>query len=206
MAVILCFGDSNTYGAPADDPEFARLPYDVRWTGQLQTILGVGHRVIEEGLNGRTTDLDHADRPYCHGRRFFVVSLLSHAPIDVVVVMLGSNDLKAEFDRPVEDIAGALDGYLDDVSVHAPGAAAVLVSPIHIDDSQPLFAEWTSAEFDADSVAKSRRLADGIRRVARAWDTMFLDAATVARAGGDGLHLSLDSQRSLARAIAALVS
>src|SRR4051812_47190196 len=62
---ILCFGDSNTHGTPADDPDYARLPADRRWTGILQSTLGEGFEVVEEGLNGRTTDRDYEDRPGC---------------------------------------------------------------------------------------------------------------------------------------------
>ena len=68
---VLCFGDSNTYGAPADDPDYVRLGPDVRWTGRLQGLLGDGYDVIEEGLNGRTTDVDYTDRPHCNGRTYF---------------------------------------------------------------------------------------------------------------------------------------
>jgi lysophospholipase L1-like esterase len=70
---ILCFGDSNTYGTclrdssidgtPTKDPDYVRLKADRRWTGVLQRLLGDGYDVIEEGLNGRTTDLDDEDRP-----------------------------------------------------------------------------------------------------------------------------------------------
>ncbi len=68
---VLCFGDSNTHGAPGDDPEYVRLGPDVRWTGRLQRLLGDGYDVVEEGLNGRTTDVDYVDRPHCNGRTAF---------------------------------------------------------------------------------------------------------------------------------------
>ena len=68
---VLCFGDSNTYGTPGDDPDYVRLPADRRWTGRLQRLLGEGYDVVEEGLNGRTTDLDYVDRPGCNGRTYW---------------------------------------------------------------------------------------------------------------------------------------
>ena len=113
---VLCFGDSNTHGAPADDPEFVRLGPDVRWTGRLQRLLGDGYEVVEEGLNGRTTDVDYVDRPHCNGRTYFPAALMSHHPLDVVVVMLGSNDFKTCFGRSAPTIANALHGYVDDVA------------------------------------------------------------------------------------------
>jgi lysophospholipase L1-like esterase len=105
---VLCFGDSNTHGCPGDDIDYVRLPADRRWTGLLQDLLGDGYEVIEEGLNGRTTDVDYEDRPGHNGRPYFVPCLLSHQPLDVVVVMLGSNDLKACFARTPNEIAEAL--------------------------------------------------------------------------------------------------
>ena len=75
---VLCFGDSNTHGAPGDDPEYVRLGPDVRWTGRLQRLLGDGYDVVEEGLNGRTTDVDCVDRPHCNGRTAFPAALMSH--------------------------------------------------------------------------------------------------------------------------------
>ncbi len=115
---VLCFGDSNTHGTPADDPEYVRLGPDVRWTGRLQRLLGDGYEVVEEGLAGRTTDVDYVDRPHCNGRTYFPAALLSHHPLDVVVVMLGSNDLKTCFRRDAATIAAALHGYVDDVATY----------------------------------------------------------------------------------------
>ena len=81
---------------------------DVRWTGRLQRLLGDGYEVVEEGLNGRTTDVDYVDRPHCNGRTYFPAALLSHDPLDVVVVMLGSNDFKTCFERSAATIAQRL--------------------------------------------------------------------------------------------------
>lgn len=207
---VLCFGDSNTNGIPADDEDYVRLPADVRWTGRLQRLLGGGYYVIEEGLGGRTTDLDYADRPGCNGRPYFGPCLQSHEPLDVVVIMLGTNDLKTEFSRSPEAIAAALDGYISDVAGNAENRAGgtpqtILVSPIHIDDSQPAFATMNGQNFAASAPGRSRRLAAELRRVAAARGALFADAATVARAGDDGLHLTLDSHDRLAELIAARI-
>ncbi len=209
---VLCFGDSNTNGMPSDDEDYVRLAADVRWTGRLQRLLGDGYDIIEEGLNGRTTDLyygdrDHDDRPGCNGRAYFGPCLRSHHPLDVVVLMLGSNDLKTQFHRSPADIAAALDGYFDDVAANvgtrAGGApATILVSPILPDDRQPRFADVAAGSFDADVVDKARGLAAELRRVAQGRDALFADAAAVARAGADGQHISLESHAPLAELIA----
>jgi lysophospholipase L1-like esterase len=204
---VLCFGDSNTNGIPSDDDNDVRLPADVRWTGRLQRLLGDRYYVIEEGLSGRTTDLEYDDRPGCNGRPYFTSCLQSHRPLDVVVVMLGTNDLKIQFDRSPADIAAALDGYIDDVESNAENRAGgvpriILMCPVHLDDSRPAFAEINGAKFDAAAVDKSRRLSAELRRVAEARGVLFADAATVAHVGGDGLHLSLDSHDRIAEFIA----
>jgi lysophospholipase L1-like esterase len=203
---VLCYGDSNTHGAPADDPDYVRLPADRRWTGVLQGLLGPGFDVVEEGLSGRTTDRDYDDRPGCNGRHYFVPCLQSHQPLDVVVVMLGTNDLKSCFDRTAQEIATSLAGYVDDISAnvtdrHARVPATVLVSPIWIDDTAPWYGPWTSAAFDTRGVRRSREVGGEISRVASARGVLYADAAQVARAGGDGLHLSLDSHAPLAELI-----
>jgi len=206
-ATILCFGDSNTHGTPSDDEEYARLPADVRWTGRLQRLLGDGYHVIEEGLPGRTTNVEYEDRPGCDGRPYFVPCLQSHHPLDVVVIMLGTNDLKTLFDRTPATIADALLGYVDDVEANVTDRTGttpdtVLVSPIHMDDAQPMFAEMSVDTFDSTSVDASKCLAEEIRRVADARGAVFVDAASVAHAGGDGIHLSLDSHDALAELLA----
>lgn len=206
---VLCYGDSNTHGAP--DTEGARMPADRRWPGVLQELLGNGYRVIEEGLNGRTTDIDYPDRGGRNGRTYFGPCIESHHPLDVVVIMLGSNDVKTGFGRSAARIAEALAGYVSDVRelvTAASGAPTrvVLVSPVPLSDSRPLFAELTAGEFGADSVATSHALAGEIRRVARAAGATFVDAADAAAVGADGLHLDVESHRGLAALLARAVT
>ncbi len=207
---VLCFGDSNTHGTPSDDPDYVRLPADQRWTGILQRLLGDGFELIEEGLPGRTTDLDETGRPGCNGRAYLAPCLLSQHPLDVVVLMLGTNDLKSWFERTPALVAAALDGCVEVVATHVTDRdgrppEVVLVSPIHIDDTAPAYAEMTGPSFDAAGVAHSRALAAEIRRVAEARGAAFVDAAQVARAGADGLHLTADSHAPLAAAVAAAI-
>lgn len=110
MPTILCFGDSNTWGydpeATATSPFPVRHGPQVRWTGVLAKELGSDYRIIEEGQNGRTTvhedPMAWASR---NGRTHLPVVLESHKPIDIVVLMLGSNDLKSFLNLPPQDIA-----------------------------------------------------------------------------------------------------
>ena len=207
---VLCFGDSNTHGTPADDPEYVRLGPDVRWTGRLQRLLGDEYEVIEEGLSGRTTDVDYVDRPHCNGRTYFPAALMSHHPLDFVVVMLGSNDLKTCFARSETTIAEALHGYVDDVATYVTDLEGrtppiLLLSPILLDDSITEYVDPTGNGFDDRSLSASRGLAAEIQRVAEERGVLFADAASVAHAGGDALHLTLDSHEPLARLVADVV-
>ena len=101
MKTILCFGDSNTWGfdpdATASSPYPIRHAHDVRWTGVLARELGQEFHVIEEGQNGRTTVHEDPIVQHRNGRTYLPPCLESHKPIDLVVLMLGTNDLKAMF-------------------------------------------------------------------------------------------------------------
>ena len=107
MKVVLCYGDSNTWGSdPATSERFA---WDQRWTGVLRQSLGSGYYVVEEGLNGRTTVWDDPIEGYKSGKEYLIPCLETHRPIDLVVLMLGTNDLKQRFSLPTSDIAAGIE-------------------------------------------------------------------------------------------------
>ena len=95
MKTILCYGDSNTYGLMQDLS--SRYPRDVRWTGQLQNLLGEEYYVIEEGLSDRTTCFDDELKDFKNGLKYLVPCLETHSPVDLVVLSLGINDLKTRY-------------------------------------------------------------------------------------------------------------
>ena len=100
---MVCFGDSNTYGTPptTSSDGVPRYGSDVRWTRLLADALGPSWRVQEEGLPGRTTvHPDLVEGPHVSGLAALPVVLGSHSPIDILVIMLGTNDLKARFSVP----------------------------------------------------------------------------------------------------------
>lgn len=90
---ILCYGDSNTWGLVAGSINWEtyymeRYSFPIRWTGRLQQLLGKSYRVIEEGLNGRTTNADHNELPGRNGKTYLEPCLASHRPLDLVVLFL----------------------------------------------------------------------------------------------------------------------
>lgn len=201
---ILCYGDSNTWGQKPD--KTGRYVADARWTGLLQQKLGDSYHIIEEGLGGRTTDLDYTKKPGRNGRQYFVPCLVSHTPIDIVVIMLGTNDLKIEYRRTAEDIATAIEKMLGDVAEFAQNKKGqtpkiVLVSPIEIYANASRFSEFYTDIYNDIAMQESKKLADTISAVATRHDCLFVDAASVAHPGEDGIHMSADSQEPLAEAL-----
>lgn len=202
---VLCYGDSNTWGQKPD--KTGRYPANIRWTGKLQELLGDGYYVVEEGLGSRTTDLDYDRKPGRNGKTYLQPCLESHNPIDIVIVMLGTNDLKLEYSRTASDIAAALEGlvklteqYGKDKNGNAP--KVMLVSPILVDDTATHFAEFYSTHYDESAAIKAKELANEIQRVAEHNGCFFIDAASVAKPGDDGLHFSPESHPALGELLA----
>ena len=107
MKTLVCFGDSNTWGyVPGSDGE--RHPRDVRWPNQLQHLLGDEWEVIAEGLNGRTATVDRPDSEGRNGLPYLLPCLHSHAPVDLVVIYLGTNDVNFVDDDRVARCVGRL--------------------------------------------------------------------------------------------------
>lgn len=108
MTTILCYGDSNTWGAvPRKNFEdIRRFPYHQRWPGVLKNELGDSYSIIEEGLRGRTTVYDDPiEGEEKNGEKYLLPCLLSHYPLDLVILFLGTNDLKKQFCATPLDVA-----------------------------------------------------------------------------------------------------
>jgi lysophospholipase L1-like esterase len=103
---VLCYGDSNTWGnIPKSD---LRFPRDVRWPSVLQSFLGDDYEVISEGLCGRTLKSDIVS-PEKNGIKYILPCILSSEPLDWVIIMLGSNDVKDKYCLTPQDIARNLE-------------------------------------------------------------------------------------------------
>ena len=198
MINILCFGDSNTFGTA---PTGGRWDREHRWTGILQRRLGEGFYVIEEGCGGRTTVWEDPLELDKNGRAQLPVALRSHRPLDLVVLMLGTNDMKRRFNLlPVDIAQGAAElGILAqryDYGPAYPIPRILLISPILIREGIEGSA-YTG--FTADAVETSRRLAPLYRAQAEKHGWLYLDAAEVARASErDKLHMEAEDHRALA--------
>ncbi len=119
MKVILCYGDSNTWGY--DPVTQDRFPVEERWPGVLAQELGAGYRVVEEGLGGRTTVWDDPIEGYKNGREYLIPCLETHKPIDLITILLGTNDLKKRFSVSAYDVAASAGVLIDVVQKSAAG-------------------------------------------------------------------------------------
>ena len=200
MKTVLCYGDSNTWGAdPAGGPRFGP---EVRWTGVLQRELGEGYRVIEEGLNGRTTVWDDPIEPNRNGKSYHGPCLESHQPLDLVTIMLGTNDLKRRFGLSASDIAQGA-AHLADIVRRTTGTAAgeppavLLIAP-------PVVTRLTDYDLMFEGAAeKSRQFAHYYRLTAGWAGVEFLDAGSVVTSSDlDGIHFAPDQHANLGRAVA----
>lgn len=207
MKTILCYGDSNTYGYIPENG--LRYPADVRWTGCLQNALGAEYRIIEEGCNGRTTVHDDPIDGWKNGISYLMPCLYSHKPVDIIILMLGSNDMKVNFNATADDAANGVARIIDimksftlDRQGYVP--QIILVSPPVI--SEAVLKGPFVGTFDEKSVSESRRFSSCYRNVADEKACIFADAAMVIEPSEvDGLHLSADSHSKLADALSKII-
>lgn len=199
MKTILCYGDSNTWGYHPVTK--SRYDHTRRWTKVLQRLLGDDYAVIEEGQNGRTTVYDDPVEGQKNGMTYLVPCLESHKPVDLVVLMLGTNDLKCRFNVSAGEIAQSAGQLVRVIQTSAFGPndrapQVLLLAP-------PPVAKLTEfADMFADADEKSRRLAAAYRIVADELGCAFLDTSTVIRSSdADGIHLDEGQLPELAKAV-----
>ncbi len=204
MKTVLCYGDSNTWGQTAADRPDDRYGPHERWPGVLRDLLGSDWLVIEEGLSGRTTvNDDPVEGHEKNGRTYLKPCLQSHKPLDLVIVMLGTNDLKVRFNKPASEIAMGIGALILDIKTLAPGHGGGLPSILVI-SPPPIRRDlkgWESV-FDG-AYEKSHLLATEFERIADAHDAYFLDAGSVVSSSeADGFHLDIPAHKKLGQAVA----
>jgi lysophospholipase L1-like esterase len=206
--VVLCYGDSNTHGTPPLPSLTSRGRHvrAERWPGVLAGELGAGWQVVEEGLPGRTTvHSDPVEGEWKNGLAVLPAVLESHAPIDVVVLMLGTNDLKLRFKMPPVQIATSVERLVRLIRAGEAGPegrppAVLLVAPAPVTESGCL------AEIFEGGAAKAGALARWYEAVARRHGVGFLDAGAVMTVSPvDGVHFDAAEHGKLGRAVAQAV-
>lgn len=200
---ILCFGDSNTYGY---DPRGGRYGEDARWTMRLASQLGDGYTIIEEGFNGRTCVYDDPiEGGYKSGAAYLPPCLMSHNPLDAVVIMLGTNDAKRRFGLTPMTIGEGLMQLVRLVRMYAGDAEGnptkvIVVAPVPIGDTLP---RSRHAEcFGPQAIEVTRGLTAEFARMARLLRCEYLNAADWAEVSElDAVHLSAKGHAGLANGL-----
>jgi lysophospholipase L1-like esterase len=200
MKTVMCYGDSNTWGCnPANGERFG---LDIRWPGILRTKLGIGYWVVEEGLSGRTTVWDDPIEGHKNGAAQLPSILYTHHPFELIVIMLGTNDLKMRFSVPAYDIASGA-GVLVDI-VNKSGCGPNGTAPQVLLIAPPPIAKLTdfTPVFEGAD-AKSKLFAQEYARVAQLKGCHFLNAGSfIFSSDQDGIHLDASEHLKLGAAIA----
>ena len=201
MRRVLCYGDSNTWGYLPGSGE--RLERSLRWTGVLQVKMGEDVLILEQGLNGRITARKDPFQPGRNGAETLPSVLIQNSPLHLVVIMLGTNDMKHMLGLTASDIARNLEDLVLIVQRSLAGPErttpeVLLLSPPRLRllpfDRNPMF---------RGAQKKSRRLPDLCAAVARRCRCHFLNATEVAAASlVDGVHLDHRGHRLLGEAVA----
>lgn len=200
MINILCYGDSNTYGYEPHTGE--RYPEDMRWTGILQSYLGNDFKIIEEGMNGRTTAYDDPDTDGRNGLATLGNYMAKYNMIDVIIIMLGTNDLKEFVDIEVNEIAANVEKIIVEMKKDLANKQSiepqiVVMSPPEIGSSirmSPFYGEYRER-----AISKSRQFPKYYREMAMRNDCLFFDTAEwIKPSEYDSVHLIAGDHRLIA--------
>lgn len=205
---ILCFGDSLTWGwIPVEEGSpTLRYPYEQRWTGVMARELGEGYNIIEEGLSARTTTLDDPNDPRLNGSAYLPSAIASHLPLDLVIVMLGTNDTKSFFRRTPYEIANGMSKLVGQILTGGggigtpyPAPKALVVAPPPL---TPMPHPYFQGMFEGGH-EKSAALTEQYRAMADFMKVDFLAAGDfVTTDGCDGIHFTAQNNSDLGKAIA----
>lgn len=212
---ILLYGDSNTFGWITNaDGTFDRLPADKTWAGKTAKLLGDNYEIIIEGLGGRTTNIDcdpNSGSGYIpgagmNGAAYLPAALSSHMPLDLVVIMLGSNDLNTKHNRTARDIAEGVDELVKIVKkgewqkrTNFKSPQVLVLAPPKMDIKKSKY----KAMFEG-SLEKSAQFAELFAKVAKDNKAEFFDVAAVVpfAEASDEIHLTAKNHKDLAYALA----
>ncbi len=212
MDTILCYGDSNTYGQKPialdvlDEgliPGTLRFGRDQRWPGVLGSELGNDFHIIEEGLNGRTTVFDDpVEGVYRNGMPYLMPCLQSHAPLDYVLLMLGTNDLKKRYSVSAYDIAWSVSSLIDIIQASQAGPSGD--SPEVLLMCPPALGKISQFSFMFEGgKEKSKELPEYYKKIAKQKGCHYFEVGKIIEASKiDGIHYDAESHERLGKAVA----
>lgn len=200
---ILCFGDSNTWGY---DPRGGRYDEETRWPMRLQRLLGEGFTVVEEGFNGRTCVYDDPiEGGYKSGANYLPPCLMSHSPLDLVIIMLGTNDAKRRFNLTPMTIGEGMMQLIRITRLYAVDGQGnppkvLIVAPPPILDT--LMRSRHAECFGEQAIEVTKGLAAEYARIAKLLRCDFFDAASWTEVSSiDAVHLTKEGHLGLAEGL-----
>lgn len=193
---VLCYGDSNTWGYMPG--KGTRYPKDVRWTGRLAQCEQL--EIIEEGLNGRTTVFSDNLEPFRNGLDYAAPCVMSHFPLNVIIIMLGTNDTKCRYHVSAQEIRCGMEEVMIRMQEYCRRKGE---SPRFLIVSPPYIRIGEDGEFDHSSERKIRRLESKYEQMAEEYQCMYLKASDyITDIGEDGIHFTEAGHQNLADAVA----
>jgi len=209
---ILCFGDSNTWGFVPRVFDYEtfymeRYPKDKRWPGVMQKRLGNKFYIIEEGLNGRTTNVEYPDIDGRSGISYLNPCLYSHAPLDLVILQLGINDLKVIFNRSIKQIANGLEELVEiinntsyGVDLNSPPKILIIGPPLLLHEG---YLDADNELVFVGGVEKSKKFHNYFSELANKKKCFYMNLADkVTVSDIDGLHLDSNGHRKVGEVLA----
>ncbi len=202
---ILVFGDSNSHGTPpiVNRGRYERYARKVRWPGVMAEALGEDYCVVEEALPGRTAQFDDPVMgPHMNGRPGLRMALQSHGPLDLLIIMLGTNDAKKRFAASAEMITAGIAGLVDiamsdEYQLRHHHFDVLVICPPPVKEAGLLASEFI------DGPAVGEALAPMLEAYCARRGVAYLDAGTlIATSEVDGVHLTPESHRTLGLAVA----
>lgn len=200
---ILCFGDSNTWGYDAVNME--RYSEVIRWTRRLGRLLGEEYEIIEEGLNGRTAVCDDPLKEGLNGLTYFYPCLMTHKPIDLVIIMLGTNDAKERFSLNAYNIAMGITRLAEKARYASSGRKGndpeiLVVAPAPIGKGYSECPSFFTMGRESDR--KSEELHEHLSAMIRFSGFHYLNAGDYLEMGKtDHMHLDEEGHRLMAEII-----
>ena len=213
MKNILCFGDSNTWGYDVTtfDPTIGsgqRMPFDVRWPGRVQNLLGSEYRIIEDALNARTVMNQDPYFPHRLGIAGLEAALDAHAPLDLVIIKLGVNELKHMFNLTAGMIAFGVEKLVLAAKksyYNYPEPQVLVIAPHPV--SPNIYNDLFGFSFGPLAYEKSCQFGALYKDLAARYGCGFIDCADLNFTLNtlDGLHYSREDHAKLADVVAAKI-
>lgn len=200
MKTLLCYGDSNTYGY---DPQTGgRYERAKRWTTVLAEKLGPDYEVVTEGLNGRTTAYDREDVAWKNGLPYLAPCIASNKPVDIISIMLGTNDCNKCLNLSLDDISAGMEKLIKTVIDECPEIQG-FIPEIIIVAPAPILEDTTSSPFaddlDESAVKKSKGIAEAYRLLAEKYGCRFINCSGKVEVSTiDSEHLSEKGHQQIA--------